>query len=72
MTCNSLDLTVQEVMHDAVIGAAMRADRIDPQQFEAMLRGTARELEAARPAPSTLAELVRRCRSTMPGSALPW
>lgn len=68
MTCNSLDLTVQEVMSDAVIGAAMRADRIDPQQFEAMLRGTARDLEASRPLASPLAVLARLCRHAVQGS----
>lgn len=72
MSCTSLDLTVQEVMTDAVIGAAMRADRIDPQQFEALLRGAARELAVSRPLPSTLAALARRCGSAMLGSAQPW
>ena len=71
MTCTSLDLTLQEVMRDAVIGAAMRADHVDPDQLEAMLRGTARELEASRP-PSPLAALARRCRDAVQGSAQPW
>ncbi len=72
MTCTSLDLTVQEVMRDAVIGAAMRADRIDPQRFEALLREAARDLEAARPVRSPLAALARRCRTAVQGSAQPW
>lgn len=72
MTCTSLDLTLQEAMRDAVIGAAMRADHVDPDQLEAMLRGTARQLQASRPPPSPLAALARRCCDAVQGSAQPW
>lgn len=72
MTCTSLDLTLQEVMKDAVIGAAMRADRVDPLQFEVLLRGTARELDALRPTPSPGEAPAHRCRDAAQGCAEPW
>lgn len=71
MTCTSLDLTLPEVMRDAVIGAAMRADRVDPLAFEALLRGAARELEAARPTLLPPAG-TRRCPDAAPGFDRPW
>ena len=48
MTCNGRDLTIEAALADPVIGAVMRADRVDPQRFEALLRTTARRLESAR------------------------
>ncbi len=41
MSCNR-DLTLDEALADPMIAAALRADRVDPRRFEALLRGTAR------------------------------
>lgn len=49
MSCNSLDLTIESAVADPVIGAVMRADRVDPQGFEALLRSKARSLGVPRP-----------------------
>ena len=51
MNCKSLDLTIEGAMSDPVIGAMMRADRVEPRQLEASLRATARRLEAAQRVP---------------------
>ena len=48
MSCNSLDLTIEGALADPVIGAVMRADRVDPQRFEALLRSKARTLDLGR------------------------
>lgn len=45
MSCNSLDLTIEGALADPVIGAVMRADRVDPKRFEALLRSKARTLD---------------------------
>ena len=42
------DLTLDEALNDSMIAAALRADRVDPRQFEALLRSTARRLDAER------------------------
>ncbi len=45
MTCKSLDLTIEDALADPVIGAAMRADHVDPIRFESLLRATAQSVE---------------------------
>jgi hypothetical protein len=45
MTCISLDMTIDAVLHDPVIAAAMRADHVDPRGFERLLRMTARRID---------------------------
>ena len=47
MSCKSRELTIEDVLADPVIGAAMKADRVDPCRFEMFLRVTARRLDAA-------------------------
>ena len=60
MSCDR-DLTLDEALADPVIGAALRADRVDPRQFEALLRGAARRLDARRgPASRPTAALAAR------------
>ncbi len=44
MSCINLDLTIDGALADPVINAAMRADRVDPRRFEALLRATAQTL----------------------------
>ena len=56
MGCISRDLTIEEALADPVIGAAMRADHVDPAGFETLLRSTARRLD--------------RDRTAIPGSVL--
>ncbi len=51
MNCKGLDLTIEGALSDPVIGAMMRADRVEPSQLEASLRATARRLEITRRAP---------------------
>jgi hypothetical protein len=65
MSCNS-DLTLDEALADPMIGAALRADHVDPRQFETLLRSTARRLDARRgPASRPTAFLAARgCRPT--------
>ncbi len=73
MTCTSLDLTVDEALADPVIGAAMRADHVDPRRLETMLRSTARSLAAAQaPARMPLAALACCVRGTIGGALRPW
>lgn len=48
MTCTGLDLTLNDVLTDPMIAAAMRADRVDPQGFERLLRTTAQTLGTRR------------------------
>ena len=48
MSYTERDLTLEEVLADPVIGAAMRADRVDPRRFETLLRTTARRLARGR------------------------
>lgn len=61
MSCPN-DLTLDEVLSDPVIGAAMRADHVDPRQFETLLRATARRLETSRPKAQPSAVLAARAR----------
>lgn len=42
------DLTLDEVLADPMIGAALKADHVDPRQFETLLRSTARTLDTRR------------------------
>jgi hypothetical protein len=46
------DLTVQQVMAEPIVRDLMRADRVDPAAFEALLRSVARRSpgDAAQPA----------------------
>ena len=46
------DLTLDEALADPMIGAALKADRVDPRQFETLLRSTARRLAAPRRIPT--------------------
>ena len=42
------DLTLDEALSDPMIAAVLRADSVDPRQFETLLRSTARTLDARR------------------------
>ncbi|UVK38351.1 hypothetical protein LHFGNBLO_005509 [Mesorhizobium sp. AR10] len=46
------DLTIDEVIRDPMIRMVMKADRVDPRSFEAMLRSLADEQGLSRKAPS--------------------
>ncbi len=62
------DLTLDEALADPMIGAALRADRVDPRQFETLLRCTARRLDARRgPASRPTASLA--ARGSLPSDA---
>jgi hypothetical protein len=45
------DLTIDTALADPIIRAAMAADRVNPREFETLLRSTAKRLDA---------DLVRR------------
>ena len=60
MGCISLDLTIDGALADPVIGAAMRADHVDPRRLEDLLRATARSLDTSRQPVSTLCAAVAR------------
>ncbi len=74
MTCTGPDLTIDDALADPVIGAAMRADRIDPRGFEDLLRATARHLDRERrPAAPLRAVLAGKlCRDAAGRSMLSW
>ena len=38
------DLTLDEALADPMIAAVLRADRVDPRQFEAQMRSAARRI----------------------------
>jgi len=46
------DLTIDEAIRDPMIRLVMKADRVDPQSFETMLRSLADEQGLSRKAPS--------------------
>ena len=46
------DLTIDEAIRDPMIRLVMKADRVDPQSFEAMLRSLADEQGLSRKVPS--------------------
>ena len=71
MTCISRDLTIDGVLADPMIAAAMRADHVDPRLFETLLRATARELDRTR-RPASLASLVGQARSSVAGFVQGW
>jgi len=50
------DLTIDEVVKDPMIRLLMKADRVDPGAFEAMLRSLADEQGLSRKAPSGFLE----------------
>ena len=60
MVRHNLDLTIAEVLSDPVIGAAMRADHVDPRGFETLLRSTARRLDESRHVARLCASIVSR------------
>ena len=62
------DLTLDEALADPMIGAALRADGVDPRAFELLLRSTAQRLDSQRPGarwPDT-----RRGPASRPGASL--
>ena len=73
MGCTSFDLTIDGALADPVIGAAMRADRVDPRHLELLLRATARQLGEARPTmPRPLGTMADRVRSVVGGVPCRW
>ena len=72
MACISLDLTIDGALVDPIIGAAMRADRVDPKTFETMLRSTARRLEVDAPRALPGAALACRVLATVGIGTRPW
>ncbi len=73
MSCTDRDLTLDEVLADPVIGAAMRADRVDPRRFETLLRTTARRLDRARdPALPAACAIASRLRAAAQGACAGW
>ena len=72
MSCNR-DLTLDEALADPMIGAALRADHVDPRQFETLLRSTARRIDARRgPASRPTAFLAARSRRPIAGDCCAW
>ena len=67
MSCTDRDLTLEEVLADPVIGAAMRADGVDPRRFETLLRTTARRLDRARE-PALPGAIAARLKATAQGA----
>ena len=73
MSCTDRDLTLEEVLADPVIGAAMRADHVDPRRFETLLRTTARRLDRARdPVLPAACTIAARMRATAQGACAGW
>ncbi len=69
MSYTERDLTLDEVLSDPVIGAAMRADRVDPRRFEILLRTTARRLDRARhPAMPCAGAIAARLKASAQGT----
>ena len=72
MSCNR-ELTLDEALADPMIGAALRADHVDPRQFETLLRSTARRLDAKRgPASRPAAFLAARSVRSVMGECCAW
>ncbi len=72
MSCNR-DLTLDEALADPMIGAALRADRVDLRQFETLLRSTARRLDARRgPASRPTAFMAARSVRPTVGDRCAW
>jgi hypothetical protein len=71
MSCKSRDLTIEEALVDPVIGAAMRADHVDPRGLEALLRSTARRLGRERADASLLARVCAHRRAAA-GATASW
>lgn len=51
MTADCKDLSIEDLLRDGMTQAVMRADRVDPTQFAAMLRNVAVVLKSARRPP---------------------
>ena len=72
MSCNR-DLTLDEALADPVIGAVLKADRVDRRGFETLLRATARRLGHERgPAARPTAGLPVRGRCMAPSDLAAW
>ncbi len=69
MSCKNRDLTIEEALADPVIGAAMRADHVDPLGLEALLRSMARRLDRDRPPVSLLARACANRRASAGANA---
>ena len=73
MNSMKLDLTIACMLADPVIGAAMRADKVDPRQLEDLLRSTARSIDRTRtPKALPLAALAGKAREAIAGSCSRW
>lgn len=73
MSCTQTDLTIDTALADPVIAAVMRADRVDPRRFEALLRSKANVLVRSRdatPKPAGASEL--RWERSVGGAACAW
>lgn len=69
MTCNSLDLTISDVLSDPLIGAVMRADHVDRQRFESLLRAKSRHRAVAKEvSPASLPRMAAAVRSLCCGA----
>ncbi len=58
----SRDLTIDSVLEDPMIRAAMRADRVDARDFERLLRSAAGRLETKSAAPPPAFRLSQACQ----------
>ena len=58
MSPDSRDLTIESVLADPMILAVMKADRVNPIDFEMLLRGKARQVSGAPRAPLVPASLL--------------
>lgn len=71
MICNSLDLTLEGALVDPMVAAVMRADRVDPRRFEALLRSAAREIATpAGPKQPWFSALAAKACSAVEGTRL--
>ena len=55
------DLTIEGALHDPLIAAVMRADRVDPRAFEVLLRGAKRRIGDDDPLPRVPMSVAARC-----------
>ena len=72
MGCINLDMTIDGMLSDPMIAAALRADKVDARGFETLLRSAASRLDGTRPArgcsPGAIGMQVRRAVNRMSSS----
>ena len=64
MACDA-DLTIDGALHDPLIAAVMRADRVDPKAFEILLRGAKHRIADDERLPKVPMAIAARCRDML-------